>query len=473
MTPTATTPTEDSLPLHAHAWRPASAALLAALLASLALVVGLVASDAGAKRRPTDPIVGNFAVWGDTRNESGFTTAAPGFLLLVDDLEHFAFTDSITVGDYTYAANHAANDAARYDSFLAAAQPLTQGRRTVWTIGNHELVGNATDHALWHQKLFGESVPVGCPASAQAHHWGPFTLAYGTVAVNGFVLSTAEGGVATGSIGYKTDVLDLTPGSDWLTQTQQARDLVTWIKERGTQEWVVVALHHPLYDAKIGMPYDTSSPTSEKMKLVDLFHRYGVDLVLQGDVHYYRRHVQPDGTTYLTQGMGGAGPRTESNPGTPGAPVGDTPFLDTLDFGHLGSPSSAQKRYGWTVFSVSRSGIIRGATYYTSVVTETVGSTTLALDGAATIGVSGTVIELPSGHPFLNGDTVTISGCPVAGLNGSWAASACTSTTLAVPYAGPDQVASGGEITGPFRVPPGAPVYLESFVLTQVPRTAP
>ena len=373
-------------------------AAFAAVLLGVACAAGLLTPDAGAKPRSRDRVIGSFAVWGDTRNEPGFTTAAPGFSLLVDNLEDFAFTDSITVGDYTYAANDAAGDAVRYDSFLAAAQPLLQGRRTIWTVGNHELVGNATDHALWHQKLFGESVPAGCPSAGQVHHWGPFTLAYGTVAVNGFTLSTAEGGVATGTIGYKTDVVDPTPGSDWTTQSQQARDLVTWLKERCVKQWVVVAMHHPLYDAKIGMPYDTTSPTSEKMKLVDLFRRYGVDLVLQGDVHYYRRHVQPDGTTYLTQGMGGAGPRTESNPGTPGAPVGDTPFLDAIDPGHLGSPSSAQKRYAWTVFSVRRSGSILGDTYYTSTAEESV-------DGA--------------------------------------------------------------------QVPPGATIYLESFTLTAVPRTAP
>jgi hypothetical protein len=351
--------------------RRARRATAALLLAALALSsAALLPAGAGARRRPPEPIVGHFAVWGDTRNESGQTSASTGFTHIVDALEHFAFTDSITVGDYTYAANSATSDAARYDSFVAAAQPLLQGRQTIWTIGNHELIGNGTDHALWHQKLFGEDVPAGCPATNQAHHWGPFTVTCGSVTVNGFTLSTAEGGVTMGTIGYKTDVVDATPGSDWLTQTQQARDLVAWLSGRGTSEWVVVALHHPLLDAKIGMPYDTTSPASEKMKLVDLFRRYGVDLVLQGDVHFYRRHLQPDGTTYLTQGMGGASPRTESY-----SAGSDTPYLDGRDFGHLGSPSGSQQRFGWTVFTVWANGTIRGDTYYMNATEETVGET--------------------------------------------------------------------------------------------------
>ena len=85
-----------------------------------------------------------------------------------------------------------------------------------------------------------------------------------------------------------------------------------WLKNRGRRQWVVIVVHDPLYDAKVGEPWGTTARASEKMKLVRLFRRYGVDLVLQGDVHNYRRHVRADGTTYLTQGMGGA--RSQARP---------------------------------------------------------------------------------------------------------------------------------------------------------------
>ncbi len=106
---------------------------------------------------------------------------------------------------------------------------------------------------------------------------------------------------------------------------------------------------------------------SEKMKLVRLFRRYGVDLVLQGDVHYYRRHVRRDGTIYLTQAMGGANPKPE-----PHVARSRPPHLDAADRGHLGSPGGGHYRYGWTSFAVLSTGTLRGSTYYVSTIDETV-----------------------------------------------------------------------------------------------------
>lgn len=194
-------------------------------------------------------------------------------------------------------------------------------------------------------------------------------MTFGTKRVYAYYLSTGENPATEGTLGFRTARVDRSAGSAWRTQSRQARDLVRWLKQRGRRQWSVIVVHHPLFDAKNGWPWDTTAYSSEKMKLARLFRRYGVDLVLQGDVHNYRRHVQPDGTTYLTQGMGGASPKpdryTREEP--------KVPALDGADRGHLGSPGDGHRRYGWTTFAVLSSGKIRGTTYYVSTVDETIG----------------------------------------------------------------------------------------------------
>jgi hypothetical protein len=110
------------------------------------------------------------------------------------------------------------------------------------------------------------------------------------------------------------------------------------------------------------------------MRLVKLFHRYGVDLVLQGDVHNYRRHVQPDGSVYLTQGMGGARP----DPASTTSSATDVPHLDSRDRGSLGSPSDTHQRFGWTLFRMDSPSRLRAATYSVSTQSENVGGVTYA-----------------------------------------------------------------------------------------------
>jgi hypothetical protein len=335
-------------------------------LIMIALAICAAVSQPGAAAGSSADTLGRFAVWGDVRSDPGQTAVSPGFLTLVQALQQTPFSQSITVGDYTFADGDPVNDAARYDSFLAAARPLTRGRTTHWIVGNHERIDDPVDDRLYHEKLWRESVPT--PTDGHSlHHWGAFRMTFDKKEMYGYYLSVTERAASAGTIGFETAVVDATADSAWLTQSEQARDLVRWLEERGRQQWVVIVVHEPLYDAKVGAPWDTTAPESEKMKLVRLFRRYGVDLVLQGDVHYYRRHVQADGTTYLTQGMGGASPKPDRHT----ALEPSVPPLDRFDHGHLGSPGSGHQRFGWTTFAVLSTGTITGSTYYVSTVDET------------------------------------------------------------------------------------------------------
>jgi hypothetical protein len=67
--------------------------------------------------------------------------------------------------------------------------------------------------------------------------------------------------------------------------------------------WTVVALHHPIYDPRYGHAW--FSDPAERDRLAGFLRRQGVDLVLQGHDHLYRRHVQA-GVPYVTQGGAGA-----------------------------------------------------------------------------------------------------------------------------------------------------------------------
>ncbi len=315
-----------------------------------------------------------FAVWGDVRADEGSTSVSSGFKKVVAGLDAFTFPAAVAVGDYIYADGSGSGDKARYASFLSTSLPLRSGRVTHWVIGNHERMWDPVDHELYHSQIWSEAVPAGDPATHQRHHWGSFFVSTRGQRIQFFYLSTCESDDGEGSIGFKTATVSSAAKSAWRTQSAQARALVRWLRSRPAKAWAVVTLHHPLYDAKIGDPYDTTTAGSEKMRLVKLFHRYGVDLVLQGDVHNYRRHVQPDGSVYLTQGMGGARP----DPASSTSSATDVPHLDSRDRGSLGSPSASRQRCGWTLFRMDDSGRLRAATYYVSTLPETVSGVTYA-----------------------------------------------------------------------------------------------
>ena len=212
-------------------------------------------------------------------------------------------------------------------------------------------------------------MPAGDPEQTQRHHWGPFTLTVGTKTLRGFMLSSDDHGAESGTIGFKTATRDATAGSAWLTQTRQARAVVTWLAARPRTQYVVIAVHHPLYDPKTDAAYMEQPYSAERDALARLFARSGVDLVLQGDVHNYRRHVAPGRTVYLTQGMGGAPPDSAAF----SVSHDDVAKRDSLDAAVLGSESGGPDRYGFTILRQTKTGRIKGMTYFVSTEQETVG----------------------------------------------------------------------------------------------------
>jgi len=74
--------------------------------------------------------------------------------------------------------------------------------------------------------------------------------------------------------------------------------------------WTIVVVHRPLYTSTAG-----KDVPALREDLAPMFARYGVDLVLSGDVHSYERFHPIDGVTYVVSGGGGAELHDDLTPG--------------------------------------------------------------------------------------------------------------------------------------------------------------
>lgn len=85
-------------------------------------------------------------------------------------------------------------------------------------------------------------------------------------------------------------------------------DQLSWLEETlaaAEQTWKIVAVHHPPYSAGY-----QGSEIDAREKLVPIFERYGVQLVLSGHDHDYQRSVCVEGVTYVVSGAGAGVRRT-------------------------------------------------------------------------------------------------------------------------------------------------------------------
>lgn len=82
----------------------------------------------------------------------------------------------------------------------------------------------------------------------------------------------------------------------------EAPEQLDWLDDAlasSTNQWKVVALHHPPYSSG----QHGSTPGAQE-RLVPLFSRHRVDLVLSGHDHNYERAHPQDGVTYVVSGGG-------------------------------------------------------------------------------------------------------------------------------------------------------------------------
>jgi hypothetical protein len=295
----------------------------------LSIVVTLLATATFAPttaRAAQTPVT--FAAWGDAAPGSSTSSATTAFTRVAGSLASRSFSFSVATGDYVYitSSDTRAYMEAKYDSFLAAALPIRKSP-VYYAPGNHELLSNSTARAVYHAKL-------GAPST----RW--YQVQKGSLHI--LLLSAVEPGRTLGSIGYygETSPSNTTP-ANWLVSTLKT------IAAADRKAWVLIAAHYPLPEGTPTEPWYSSA--GERPRLETLFRKYGVDGLLAGHIHYYRRHVEPDGTTHITQGTAGSPART-----TTALP------LDRYDRAAIGSV------YGYTLLTRGADNTLKGVTYEAS-----------------------------------------------------------------------------------------------------------
>ncbi len=205
-----------------------------------------------------------FFVWGDTRtgnNESGRIVDAmlardpeAAFALHTGDMvEDGDVLDDWEVHWWTPMAD------------LLAAMPVYP------TMGNHEV------NSEWYQRYFG---CLGDRGMNYSFDWGRVH----------FVVLDAN------SVNFGTE--------------QQLAWLEADLREHMDADFTIVGHHIPVY---FSSPGDTNGMPYLQESVLPLYERYGVDLVLSGDVHSYQHHVR-NGIHFLISAGGGEKPSEHGLP---------------------------------------------------------------------------------------------------------------------------------------------------------------
>jgi len=265
--------------------------------------------------------------WGDCRPSTTSGTAVSTGLRVIAKAMRAEHADrAIAGGDYVNldTSDSIATINAKYDAFFATYRTIGVG--TDYLMGNHEAVSDNA-RAVYNSR-------VHAAPGYYAVTRGPFHV---------IALNTDEPGYSEHIGFYGVGDSRNSAQADWLVRT-----LRTIANKRA---WIIVALHVPLLDPKLDSAFATTS-RSERDALVRLFRNYGVDLVLQGDIHNYRRHHCANGTDYVTEGMGGAPPYAVS-----------AAALDSHDVKTVSS-SPSSPRYGYVTVTRGTTGAITGRMFW-------------------------------------------------------------------------------------------------------------
>ena len=237
------------------------------------------------------------------------------------------------VGDYINLRPHdsTATVNAKYAAFRRALGTLLR-KPTYFTLGNHEVAdGYGNTRAL--ESLYRKDLHTGGSVN---YSW----KALDGGRINLIILDTEMPGYMQ-HVGYRSEnAKNNSPQAKWLVKTLRT------IRARSRAAWIIVSDHRPIATPESKDVLGRSS--AERNGLKALFVKYGVDLSVAGDTHYYRRHVEPTGPTYLVQGTGGA----------PSDSLSTVP-LTRYDIG------KAAHVFGYTIFTFANSRL-SGVTYEAS-----------------------------------------------------------------------------------------------------------
>ena len=251
--------------------------LLVILLAAFAAL----GAQAACASSPTAPAAAprtaaaTLAVFGDVNN-SGSDTPAPVFGFVCAGIKAGGARVAVSTGD---ALNDVADTSVgtavgRWDAYLAVEKPELRDFMPVWrTAGDNDRLDLTARLDAWNQ------VFPGYPTTPDpGRRWYAKSL----LGVHVIFLNTAYAG-HVGSIGYASESSAANSAeAKWLVKDLKAATAGT------ARRTIVVVMHYPLTQGKDTKPY-AGSQRAEATALRSLFARYGVDMVLAGDTHVYRR----------------------------------------------------------------------------------------------------------------------------------------------------------------------------------------
>jgi hypothetical protein len=230
---------------------------------------------------------------------------------------------------------------------------LTSGVAMATAPGNHDGISSSAVASRWNRWVYS---PTGLPY--YAFDQGDVHI----VMVNTYYAGADAATNYRGWIGFQSPVAggsrDVTVGGVTYTYTNSAQ--ANWLigALQTSKPWTVVVMHYPVFDASTGDAYSAAnqagSPTTankyyygERDRLLSFFAGQGVDVVLQGHLHYYRRHMEKvrsqDGSAvsaqaYVTLGLGGGRPRDMARSALDTA----LPYLDWVDLDLDGVPDASE-----------------------------------------------------------------------------------------------------------------------------------
>ena len=241
--------------------------------------------------------------------------------------------------------------------------------------GNHDDLGNTGTASLWDRWVnhpSGATMPYFSFDQGDVHF---VLLNTWTTSYPGYIgfQNATSGGSRSVTINGTTTSYSNSGQANWLIGAI-ATD----------KPWTVVVSHHPLFDSYKGQPYADSAQKTltdankkwfgERDRLLAFFAASGVDVVVQGHVHNYRRHVEKvrsaDGAvasamTFVTAGLAGGPPVPMADPSSgplidwvdldadgapdanePVATADNSPYWDASAFGMRNSPEGASGYVG-------------------------------------------------------------------------------------------------------------------------------
>jgi len=249
-------------------------ALLVVACAALALGAGCAWSEVP-PYTSSGTAAATLAVFGDV-NSGGSDTPPTVFGYVCAGIRKSGTRVALSTGD---ALNDIADTSAtvalgRWRAYMAVETPKLGTFIPVWrTAGDNDRLDVAVRLKAWNQ------VFSGYPTKPDA---GRRWYAKSLVGIHVVFLNTAYAG-RVGSIGYVSESsASNSAEAKWLV-----RDLKAATSGRG-RKTIVVVTHYPLMKGKTTKPY-AGSRRAEATALESLFAKYGVDMVLAGDTHVYRR----------------------------------------------------------------------------------------------------------------------------------------------------------------------------------------